>query len=283
MEYRIIDLYDYFGRAREGAKKGYLAAYVHDDLTELPNRRVRPIMLVIPGGGYTNVSQREAEPIAIQYFAHGFDCFVLDYDVAPLGYPFQIMEAGMAMLYLRREGKRLAQEPRRIAVVGFSAGGHLAGCVSYLWDDRALKEAFGAECELIRPDASVLSYAVVTADERYWHRGSIENFCGDKVPHDAYSLEKHIRREAPPTFLWATTPDDCVPVENSLMLYSALHNAGVSVEMHLYESGWHGLSTADIEVCEPPMPSYLAHVRSWLPASVVFLRAHGFAVEVLPR
>ena len=105
MEYRIIDLYDYFGRAREGAKKGYLAAYVHDDLTELPNRRVRPIMLVIPGGGYTNVSQREAEPIAIQYFAQGFDCFVLDYDVAPLGYPFQIMEAGMAMLYLRREGE----------------------------------------------------------------------------------------------------------------------------------------------------------------------------------
>lgn len=282
MEYRVIDLYDYFRIARSGAERGQLCAYLHDDLTELPHRRVRPAMLVIPGGGYGSVSQREAEPVAVRYFAEGFDCFVLNYDVAPHSYPEQILEAGMAMLYLRREARDFP-DARKVAVVGFSAGGHLAGCISYLWDDPALQAAFGAECGAIRPDAAILSYAVVTADERYWHRDSFQNFCGDKAAYEAYSLEKHIRREAPPTFLWATTPDDCVPVENSLLLYTALHRAGVSAEMHLFEEGWHGLSTADIEVCEPSLPSFLAHVRNWLPLSLGFLRAHGFTVGVRER
>ena len=281
MEYRVIDLYDYFRIARSGAERGQLFAYLHEDLTELPHRRVRPVMLVIPGGGYGSVSQREAEPVAVRYFAEGFDCFVLNYDVAPLGYPFQIMEAGMAMLYLRREGKRLTQEPRRIAVVGFSAGGHLAGCVSYLWDDRALKEAFGAECELIRPDASVLSYAVVTADERFWHRDSFFNFCGgDAGKFEAYSLEKHVPADAPPVFLWATNEDTLVPPENALLLYGALRRAHVPAELHIFEEGGHGFSLADFESNgDYAGQRHYRRAAKWVELSLDFLSAHGFVPE----
>ena len=101
MEVRKVDLFGYFGLERGEAEKGTLTAYLHADLTELKKKRVRPAMLVIPGGGYCSVSQREDEPIAVRFFAEGFDCFVLHYDVAPHCYPMQILEAGMAMLYLR--------------------------------------------------------------------------------------------------------------------------------------------------------------------------------------
>ena len=282
MEKNRTDLYAYFGRERAGKPRGFLYSYRHTGSREIAEKK-RSAILIFPGGGYSFVSEREWEPVALYYYGRGLDAFVLDYNVAPdCGYPTLLLEAGMAMLYLRREARDFP-DARKVAVVGFSAGGHLAGCISYLWDDPALQAAFGAECGAIRPDAAILSYAVVTADERYWHRDSFQNFCGDKAAYEAYSLEKHIRREAPPTFLWATTPDDCVPVENSLLLYTALHRAGVSAEMHLFEEGWHGLSTADIEVCEPPLPSFLAHVRNWLPLSLGFLRAHGFTVGVRER
>ena len=93
-----IDLFEYFKTAREGAERGTLACYRHTQIAELGVKRLRPAILIIPGGAYAFVSQREAEPVALRYFAQGFDCFVLDYDIAPHGYPVQIEEAAMAML-----------------------------------------------------------------------------------------------------------------------------------------------------------------------------------------
>ena len=171
-----IDLFEYFHIAREGAGRGTLTCFRHTQVEELRLRRLRPAVLVIPGGAYAFVSQREAEPVALRYFAQGFDCFVLDYDITPHSYPEQLTEAAMAMLYLRRERDALDLSGR-IAAVGFSAGGHLCGCISLLWRDPALVSRFGKECADVRPDASVMCYPVVTADERYWHRDSFYNFC----------------------------------------------------------------------------------------------------------
>ncbi len=282
MEHKKIDLYSEFGLERDGAVSGTLTLYRHADLTELSKKRLRPAMLVIPGGGYSMVSQRENEPIALAFYAQGFDCFVLEYDVAPHSYPVQLLEAGMAMLWLRRNAKALSLIENCIGVIGFSAGGHLAGCLSYLWEDAALRKAFGDECARIRPDATILSYPVITADERYWHKGSFVNFCGKRASFADYSLEKAVTPSAPPCFLWATSEDNDVPVQNSLLLYEALLKAGVSVEMHLFEKGWHGLATADIEVNNELYP-FMSRVKEWIPLAVSFLQAHGFEVEVCPR
>ncbi len=280
---KSVDLYGYFGVSRGEALKGLLHCYLHDDLTEMNKRRVRPAMLVIPGGGYACVSQREGEPVAAQYFAEGFNCFVLEYDVAPLCYPLQITQAGMAMMYLRREAEQLGVMQDKIAAIGFSAGGHLTGCIGFLWDDPALKALFGEECARICPDALVFSYAVVTADKRFYHGGSFENFCGKAAAQKDYSLENNVRRGAPPCFLWSLTRDDCVPVENSLLLYKALKEAGAFVELHLFEQGWHGISTADLEVCDDVSSPIFARIRQWLPLSVSFLRGHGFTVCIADR
>lgn len=276
-----VDLYEYFKIPRNGDKGGVLNVYRHSEMPEMGIVRIRPAMLVLPGGGYCGVSQREAEPIALEYFKQGFNCFVLDYDVSPYRhYPTPVLQAGMAMIYLRREAENLDVDAEHIAAVGFSAGGHLCGIISLLWDDPALKEMFKEECVRIRPDASVYAYPVVTSGEK-GHQGSFKNFCADKVDPEDYSLEKKVRSSAAPSFIWTTTTDDAVPVENSLLLYSAFHKVSVPVELHVFEKGPHGMSTCDIEVNngEPTDPAY-KHVAHWLPLSFEFLKNNGFTIKI---
>lgn len=277
-----IDLYAYFGFPRGGAERGTLTAYRHTQVEEFGVRRLRPAMLVIPGGAYAVLSQKEAEPVALRFFAEGFDCFLLRYDTAPHGYPVQMTQAAMAMLYLRRERERLDLTDK-IAAVGFSAGGHLCGCISLLWRDPALKALFGEACEEIRPDAAILSYAVVTSDERYRHTDSFVNFCGDRVGFEAYSLEKHIPSDAPPLFLWATGQDDFVPRENTLMLYSALLRAHLPAEIHIFEEGGHGFSLADFESNgDYAGQRHYLRAAPWVDMALGFLSAHGLTPRTRP-
>ena len=280
---QTIDLYEYFGTARGGAKKGTLTAIRHGQMPELGVEKERPAMLVIPGGGYAMVSEREAEPVALKFFSQGFDAFILDYDVAPVCYPAQIVQAGMAMLYLRREAENLYISKDHIAAVGFSAGGHLLGCISLLWDDPALRALFGDECEKIRPDASVYSYPVITSEKGVAHEGSFVNFCGNSgAKAEGYSLEKKVRPGVSPSFIWATTTDNAVAVENSVLLYSALHAAGNDVEMHIFAEGQHGLSTCDAEVYpQEPQEPYYKQCRKWIGLAYEFLRVRGFGLKTL--
>ena len=276
-----IDLYAYFGMPRGGAKGGYLTAYRHGRLPML-ERKIRPAMLVIPGGAYLFVSDSEMEPVALRFFAAGYDAFALNYSVAPEEhYPAQILQAGMAMLYLRREAASLDLDGGRIAAVGFSAGGHLCGCISLLWDDPALVSAFGEEaCSGIRPDAAILSYPVVTSDARYWHEGSFVNFCGDAVKAEDYSLDCKARPNDPPCFIWSTSADEAVPAENAIRLYSALRKAGVAAELHVFEKGCHGMSLCNGETaCAEPSASVCSHHAHWVELALEFLAEHGFAMR----
>lgn len=266
-----IDLYEYFRTERTEEIKGFLHAYRHGDMTEMPKRR-RPALLLFPGGSYLHVAERESEPPALWYFGKGFDVFILEYDTAPLHYPTQIVQAGMAMLYLRREEKALNLNDK-IAALGFSAGGHLCGCISFLWDDPALSDSFGKECEKIRPEASIFAYPVVTSRSEFCNRRTFENFCKDVVPYENYSLERKVRPCAPPCFLWTTSADELVPVQNSVLLYRALISAGVSAEFHAFEKGSHGMADCSAETARIPM-GIAGHARHWLELSAEFLAGH---------
>lgn len=271
----MIDLYAYFQWERGGAKRGFLHSYRHEINAEMASKS-RPAMLIFPGGGYEFVSLREWESVVLCYFQEGFDAFVLEYDVAPVGcYPAVLEQAGMAMLYLRREARHLSLREDKIAAIGFSAGGHLAGCISFLWDDPALMRRFGEECEKIKPDLCILSYPVVTADPQYRHAGSFDHFCAGIADQSAYSLENSVRPSAPPCFIWATSDDSCVPVENSIRLYSALCRAGVPAEFHAFEHGAHGMSVCTRDVTEQ-MTRETEHVTRWVDLSKEFLNAHDF-------
>ena len=135
----------------------------------------------------------------------------------------------------------------------------------------------------MRPDASLLCYPVVTADERCWHRDSFYNFCGgDAAKFSAYSLEKHVPADAPPVFLWSTNEDVCVPPENSVALYAALRRAKIPAELHIFEEGWHGMSVADLESnADYAGQRPYRRAERWVDLSLDFLSAHGFAVETV--
>ena len=149
-------------------------------------------------------------------------------------------------------------QPDKIAVCGFSAGGHLALSGAVL--------AVPGLPEQPRPDAVILGYPVITAGE-YAHRGSFVQLAGeDPAAQQAFSLEDKITPRTPPVFVWHTMEDETVPVENTLLLVSALHRAGVPCEAHLFEKGCHGTSLSTAEVNHPSAhrSRWLTLAREWL-------------------
>ena len=164
MQYEVIDLYQYFNLPRPTGGKGYLTAYVMNQLNETDPNRTRSAMLILPGGGYGYVSAREGESVALAYLSHGINAFILDYSVYPnCFYPTQIREASMAMIYIRENCKKYHIDPELVAAVGFSAGGHLCGCLGNMFASEVLADLRNSD--FIRPTAVILSYPVTDYDD----------------------------------------------------------------------------------------------------------------------
>ncbi len=204
----------------------------------------RPAIIIFPGGGYSQCSDREAERIAIRYNSAGFNTFVVRYTLAPNRHPEPIMDAANAIKHIRENAEKYNIHPEQIVVVGFSAGGHLAASISTLWNDNSIfsdKEIFHA---MHKPNASILAYPVITSGE-FAHRGSFNNLLGKDASSEELSkvsLELQVGKHTSPTFLWHTYEDMGVPVENSLLYAMALSKYRVPCEMHIYPEGPHGLS-----------------------------------------
>ena len=205
----------------------------------------RPAVLILGGGGYRYISHRETEPIALDFIARGYNAFVCWYRVEPDRFPKALWDAAAALAWIRVNAERTHTAPGRVAVLGFSAGGHLAASLGTMWQDAAVFKDSGLQAEAIRPDALVLCYPVIVADKDA-HRGSFECLTGttDVAAHAAYSLEKKVTDKTPPTFLWHTWQDDSVPVQNTLRFALALAEAGVAAEVHCYPRGGHGAALA---------------------------------------
>lgn len=203
-------------------------------------------VLILPGGGYGVVAKSEGEPVALAFLGAGVQAFVLEYSVAPVRWPNQLLEAAAAIAYLRENAEKYGIAPDRIAVCGFSAGGHLAGCAANLWDHAVIREELGLTGQQVRPDAAILSYPVITMGE-YGSAMTRRNLFGEGGAAEEASLENSVTAHNPPTFLWATYTDGSVPVENSLMYANALRAHGVPFELHIFDKGPHamGLATSD--------------------------------------
>lgn len=207
-----------------------------------------PVVIVVPGGAYFFTSDREADPVAFSYLAEGYSVFLLRYSIEPDRYPVSLLELAALIAHIRRNADAYSIDPHRIAVCGFSAGGHLAACSGILWKEPVIAETLGVDPRAARPDAMILSYPVITSGE-FAHRGSFDNLLGEKKddPEALYalSLENRVDPDTCPAFLWHTYADELVPLENSLLLASALRRAGVPFELHVFPEGIHGLSLAD--------------------------------------
>lgn len=257
-----------------------LVGYLRDRTEEIPNRMERPAIIFCPGGGYHFRSRRESDPPALEYLAHGYHAFILEYTVRqrdagdpPLEMK-PLAQLSAAVMEIRDHAEEWGVIPNQIAVCGFSAGGHLAASLATLWDSDRLKAIQDTGNGRNRPDAAVLCYPVITSGE-FANRITIDALAdGDPEWNEYFSLEKQVTPQTPPCFLWHTMDDDCVPVENSLMFASALHAAGVPVELHCYQTGAHGLSLCRQETSftNVPCESWLSHSMDWLDALFGFER-----------
>jgi acetyl esterase/lipase len=187
-----------------------------------------PLVLVLPGGGYGMLADHEAEPVADWLQGLGWDAEVLRYPVAPARHPDPLTAVRRRITALRAEGRT------RIGVLGFSAGGHLAGSAALLPGERHE-----------RPDFAVLCYPVVSMIDGP-HEGSLENLLGaDRHLAGDVSLERLVTPDAPPMFVWHTADDESVPVRHSYLLAEALAANGVPHELHVFPHGPHGIGLAE--------------------------------------
>ena len=215
---------------------GTLTLYLRESVEAMPHFRQRPLVLVVPGGGYTHVSPRESAR-----------------DALPM------RQLAQAIGLVRQHAEQWNILPDQIALCGFSAGGHLA-LSGAVWDIPGMADQ-------PRPNALLLAYPVVTAG-KYAHRDSFVQLTGtqDVAAHQRFTLEDKITPATPPVFVWHTMEDETVPVENALLLLSALHKAGVPCEVHLFEKGCHGTS-----ISTPEVDADSAHRHHWVKLAVEWL------------
>lgn len=186
----------------------------------------------------------------------------------------------MAMRYIRENAPEYEVDPTMVAAIGFSAGGHLCGLLGSCYDSTHVADLGSAE--LLRPDALGLCYPVAVAWGRT-HEGSFVNLTGgDDALRQALSLERLVRPDMPPVFLWHTRDDAAVPCRNSLILAHAMEEAGVDFSMHIYRHGQHGLSTAD-EMVYPVfgVPETSRDVTGWLDSMLCYFAEIGFRITDL--
>ncbi len=275
MKIERIDLYKYFKIERlvENAQ-GYLNIYLLENCFE---PRLRPAMLIIPGGGYAHVSLREKEPVALKYMEQGYNAFTLDYSVSLIcnaHFPTQLIEAAMAMAYIKKNARKLGVDKNHVGAIGFSAGGHLCGMLATMFDAPEVIDALGDNAKYVRPDAVVLSYPVIVSG-KYEHSGSIVNISGgDEKLMQRLSLDKRVTANSVPAFIWSTVTDAGVPVENSFFMAMAYRNSGVPFEFHVFTEGVHGLSIATQETSIVNGP-----VQKWIALSMTWLENRGFKIK----
>jgi len=234
----------------------------------LDKKEPHAAVIVCPGGGYARRAAHEGQPVAEWLNRIGIASFVLDYRVAPSKHPAPLSDAQRAIRYVRSHAEEFGIDPNRIGILGFSAGGHLASSAGTHFDSGNPNASDPIERASCRPDLMVLCYPVITFSE-YRHSGSMVNLLGEDAPEELrryMSSELQVTPDTPPAFLWHTSDDPGVPVENSLLLAAALRRNGVPFELHSYESGRHGLGLAQ----EHP------EARTWPDLCELWLRRRGF-------
>lgn len=255
-------------------KTAFVKAYLPDSIDGIPYGEKRPAVVIFPGGGYVNCSPREGEPIALQYLAAGFTAFVVTYTCGAK-FPTALLEAAYTFRKIRLRAEEFRIDPDKIAVLGCSSGGHLAGCLATMWNDNLVVRNIDCSPEDVRPNAAVLCYPVISGVTSP-HTGSFNVLLGEDAERSdlsRLSLENRVTPKTPPIFIWHTANDETVSAHNSLVMAKACISNKIPVELHLFDEGPHGISTCD-KVTGHGENYYQPRVRRWIELSVEFLNKY---------
>lgn len=271
MDIKIVNLSELYGIGGTATLKCFL----HKGDGEMaPYNQNLPAMIAVPGGGYHFVSEREGDPVAVEFFNRHYNAFTLVYDIAPAArYPLALTELACAVDYIKTHAEELHVDPKRVFAAGFSAGGHLVGCLANFYKNLPVPEADGKKFDAALTGI-VLGYPVIMPGS---HGGSFENLLGTKdmnAPEaQALSLEKTVTPDNPPCFIWTTAEDTCVDPMATVMYTTALLKNKVTVESHIFPYGWHGSSVGDERVFTAEQATHFVRVREWTDLAAKFLES----------
>ena len=233
-------------------------------------------IIVFPGGAYGVLASHEGEGYALWLNEHGVAAFVLKYRLGSHGYrhPVMLQDAARALRFIRAKATDWKVDPKRIGVIGSSAGGHLASTLLTHFDAGDANAADPIERVSSRPDLGILCYPVITMGANT-HGGSKQNLLGrDPSPEltEQLSSEKQVTANTPPCFVWHTWEDGGVKVENSLAFAAALREKGVPFDLHIYQKGGHGMGLGK-DAGDP------SKHHPWTYDCLYWLRVQGFVKE----
>ena len=234
-----------------------------------PDKATGAAVVICPGGGYGGLAPHEGKDYALFLNQHGVAGFVLRYRLGSHGYrhPVMLGDAARAVRLVRARAGDWKVDPKRVGIMGSSAGGHLASTLLTHFDGGTADAVDPIDRESSRPDLGVLCYAVISLG-KYTHQGSKQNLLGTNPPPDLVELlsnELQVTPQTPPCFIWHTAEDPAVPVENSLDFAAALRRAGVPFDLHIYQKGRHGIG--------------LANGHPWTKDLIYWLHEQGFVKE----
>ena len=248
--------------------KPTLTAFLPD-----PDKATGAAIVICPGGGYGGLAPHEGKGYAEWLVENGIAGLVLKYRLGSNGYrhPAMLNDAARAVRLARSKAEEWHIDPKRVGIMGSSAGGHLASTLLTHFDAGKPDDPDPVERFSSRPDIGILCYPVITMGP-LTHGGSKKNLLGDNPPQelvDLLSNEKQVTKDTPPTFLFHTYEDNAVKVENSLMFAEALRKAGVPFDLHIYQKGGHGMGLGGGRAGGPHHP--------WAADCLYWLKVQGFA------
>lgn len=253
----------------------YLMVYLHEDVPKWDYGHPRPAVLVCPGGGYGMCSPREADPIAMQYLAAGFNAFVLYYSLGEhAAFPGPLLDLSGAIKLIRSNSEEWNIIPDQIAVCGFSAGGHLAASLATLWNNSDLIPSCGGGGDN-KPNALILAYPVITTRSWMKKAGALPRLIGNRDQESTLKLldcSKNVGPHTPRTFLFHTFRDNAVAVEESLCFANALTENDIPFELHIYPNGPHGIALANEQTGIKGTPMVDANAATWMQLSIAWLK-----------
>lgn len=205
----------------------------------------KPVMVILPGGGYGALASHEGRDYAQFLNREGIHGFVLKYRLGSHGYrhPSMLQDAARAVRWVRAHAAEWGVDAGRVGIMGSSAGGHLASTLLTHHDAGDPKAADPVDRLSSRPDLGVLCYAVISMGP-FSHAGSRRNLLGDQPAAELVedlSNENRVTTNTPPVFLWSLRDDAAVPIENSMAFATACRRARVPFELHLYDGKPHGI------------------------------------------
>ena len=271
MIYKTIYLKDEYEFLGEDGRNPKVDIFLPSNLTELKREeQKRPCIVICPGGAYLMCSQIEAEPVAFHFLPEGYNVFVLSYSVTPHCFPTQLIEVSAVFDLIKRYASEWNCDTEKTVLMGFSAGGHLSAHYANAFNIPQIKKYFPNST---KPKASVLCYPVISANDAISHKKSFKFLLGHEPSSDekeAFSCENMVTYDTPPTFIWHTSLDENVAVENSLVYAMALSKSDIPYELHIYPFGRHGISTADLNTNNQLTPEvarnhvWMNAVKDWL-------------------